>query len=119
MRLGLLRTGDRLPAVRDVVTSCTVTAVTVLKAYRELEHSGLVEARQGAGTFVSGSLGGSADTAVMQHLRGRLSGWVTDARAAGLEDDEVRALVTSVLADPPEELSAQQWATHRELAGGA
>ena len=35
-----------------MVTSCTVKPSTVLKAYRELELSGLVEARQGAGTFV-------------------------------------------------------------------
>ncbi len=91
LRLGLLRTGDRLPTVREVVTSCTVNAATVLKAYRELELSGLVEARQGAGTL----------------LRGRLAGWVADARGAGLEDEDVQALVTSVLAEPPGELSAE------------
>ena len=60
MRLGLLRPGDRLPTVREVVTSCTVNAATVLKAYRELEMSGLVESRQGSGTFVTATLG-SAD----------------------------------------------------------
>jgi GntR family transcriptional regulator len=119
LRLDLLRTGDRLPTVREVVTSCTVNAATVLKAYRELELSGLVEARQGAGTFVSGSLGGSADTEVMGHLRDRLAGWVTDARNARLEDEDMRALMTSVLAEAPEELSAQQRVAGRELAGGA
>jgi GntR family transcriptional regulator len=119
LRLGLLRTGDRLPTVREVVTSCTVNAATVLKAYRELELSGLVEARQGAGTFISGSLGGSVDIEVMGRLRGRLAGWVAEARGAGLEDEDVRALVTAVLAEPPGELSAQQRAAHRELAGGA
>jgi DNA-binding transcriptional MocR family regulator len=46
-----------IPTVRSVVTSCTVNPTTVLKAYRELELSGLVEARHGAGTFVSGTLG--------------------------------------------------------------
>ncbi|MDQ1487012.1 MAG: hypothetical protein QOJ62_2705, partial [Actinomycetota bacterium] len=68
MRLGLLRAGDRLPAVREVVASCAVNPSTVLKAYRELELSGLVEARQGAGTFVVGSLG-SADPHAMARLR--------------------------------------------------
>ena len=108
LRLGLLHPGDKLPTVREVVTSCTVNAATVLKAYRELELSGLVEARQGAGTYVSGTLGGSADPAVMDELRGRLRGWVGDARRAGLEDDDIRALVTSVLAEPPGELSADE-----------
>ena len=108
LRLGLLHHGDKLPTVREVVTSCTVNAATVLKAYRELELSGLVEARQGAGTYVSGTLGGTADPAVMTELRGRLATWVGDARTAGLEDDDMRALMTSVLAEPPGELTAEQ-----------
>ena len=94
--------------MREVVTSGAVNAATVLKAYRELELSGLVEARQGAGTYVSGTLGGAVDPAVMGELRDRLTCWVGDARDAGLEDDDVRALMTSVLAEPPGELTAEQ-----------
>jgi GntR family transcriptional regulator len=97
MRLGLLHPGDRLPTVREVVTSCTVNAATVLKAYRELEMSGLAESRQGSGTFVTGTLG-SADPHVMARLRGGLSRWLDQAREAGLEDEDVQALVASVLA---------------------
>jgi GntR family transcriptional regulator len=118
LRLGLLRPGDRLPTVREVVTACTVNAATVLKAYRELELSGLVEARQGAGTFVSGTLGGSTDPAVMRRLRDGLAAWVGEARVAGLEDEDVRALMTSVLAEPPGELSASA-RTERAQTGQA
>ncbi|QFU90861.1 GntR family transcriptional regulator [Amycolatopsis sp. YIM 10] len=98
LRLGWLRPGDRLPTVRDVVASSGVNANTVLKAYRELEHAGLVEARQGSGTFVKASLG-SADPAVLAGLRDRLTEWVTAARAAGLEDEDVDALVRAALAE--------------------
>jgi GntR family transcriptional regulator len=97
MRLGLLHAGDQLPTVREVVTSCRVNAATVLKAYRELEMSGLVESRQGSGTFVTGTLG-SADPHAMTRLRGGLARWLAQARDAGLEDEDVQALVTSVLA---------------------
>jgi GntR family transcriptional regulator len=97
MRLGLLHPGDQLPTVREVVTSCRVNAATVLKAYRELEMSGLVESRQGSGTFVTGSLG-STDPHVMARLRGGLARWLDQAREAGLEDEDVQALVASVLA---------------------
>jgi GntR family transcriptional regulator len=97
MRLGLLHPGDRLPTVREVVTSCRVNAATVLKAYRELEISGLVESRHGSGTFVTGTLG-STDPHVMAGLRGGLARWLDRAREAGLEDEDVQALVTSVLA---------------------
>ena len=98
LRLGQLRPGDRLPTVREVVTSCTVNAATVLKAYRELELSGLVESRQGSGTFISGTLG-SADPHVMARLRAGLARWLGQARDAGLEDEDVEALMASVMAE--------------------
>jgi GntR family transcriptional regulator len=81
-----------------VVTSCTVNPSTVLKAYRELELSGLVEARQGAGTFVSGKLG-DADPHVMARLRSGLARWLGQAREAGLEDEDVQALFASVIVE--------------------
>ena len=98
LRLGQLEPGDRLPTVREVVTSCTVNAATVLKAYRELELSGLVESRQGSGTFITGTLG-SADPHVMARLRGGLARWLGQARDAGLEDEDVEALMASVKAE--------------------
>ncbi|MEV0678280.1 GntR family transcriptional regulator [Actinosynnema sp. NPDC050436] len=97
LRLGWLGPGDRLPTVRDVVASSGVNANTVLKAYRELEMSGLVEARQGSGTFVKAGLG-TTDPEVMAVLRARLADWVRGARAAGLEDEDIDALVRSVVA---------------------
>jgi GntR family transcriptional regulator len=59
LRLGLLREGDQLPTVKDVVARLAINPNTVLKAYKELEREGLVTARQGVGTFVSGSLAGA------------------------------------------------------------
>ncbi|MDQ2587142.1 GntR family transcriptional regulator [Saccharothrix yanglingensis] len=101
LRLGLLGPGDRLPTVRDVVGTSGVNANTVLKAYRELEMSGLVEARQGSGTFVKAGLG-STDPAVMSALRARLFVWVREAREAGLDAEDIDALVRSVLGVPDE-----------------
>jgi GntR family transcriptional regulator len=98
LRLGWLKPGDRLPTVRDVVTSSGVNANTVLKAYRELERAGLLEARQGSGTFVKATLG-SVDPEVMGRVRAKLVDWVDEARAAGLENEDIDALVGSVLAE--------------------
>jgi GntR family transcriptional regulator len=98
LRMGLLHPGDQLPTVRSVVTACTVNPSTVLKAYRELELAGLVEARQGTGTFVSGTLG-DADPHAMARLRNGLARWLAQAREAGLEAEDVQALITSVIAE--------------------
>jgi GntR family transcriptional regulator len=97
VRLGWLAPGDRLPTVRDVVRTSGVNANTVLKAYRELELSGLVEARQGSGTYVKTALG-TASPEALSDLRTKLADWMAEARTAGLEDEDIDALVRAVLA---------------------
>ena len=91
LRLGLLRKGDQLPTVKEVVASLAINPNTVLKAYRELEHAGLLSARPGLGTFVTGTL---ADPAIAAHapLRRELRGWITKARRAGLDEESIEAL---------------------------
>lgn len=91
LRLGILRVGDQLPTVKEVVAQVAINPNTVLKAYRELEHEGLVAGRPGVGTFVTRSL---ADTSLAAHARLRrdLDRWLVKARAAGLDDDSIRAL---------------------------
>ena len=90
--------GDHLPAAREVVAASGLNLNTVLKAYRELASAGLVETRQGAGTVVVGTLG-SADPHVVLKHRTRFEKWVRDARGAGLDADDVRAVVESVLGE--------------------
>lgn len=52
---GALRPGDQLPTIRDVAIKARVNRNTVSRAYLELEHMGLVLARQGSGCYVSDS----------------------------------------------------------------
>ncbi len=94
LRLGLLREGDRLPTVKDVVARLAINPNTVLKAYKELERDGLVAARQGVGTFVTRTLVGPS-LAAHEPLRRELHRWLTKARLAGLDDDSIEALFTS------------------------
>jgi GntR family transcriptional regulator len=91
LRLGLLREGDQLPTVKDVVARLAINPNTVLKAYRELEHEGLVAARAGVGTFVTRTL---ADASLAAHgpLRQDLQRWLAKARRAGLDEESIEAL---------------------------
>jgi GntR family transcriptional regulator len=91
LRLGLLVTGDQLPTVKDVVSQLAINPNTVLKAYRELEHTGLVAARPGVGTFVTGTLGEDS-LAAHGPLRQDLRRWLTKARRAGLDPESIEAL---------------------------
>jgi GntR family transcriptional regulator len=89
--LGLLQEGDQLPTVKSVVNTLAINPNTVSKAYRELEHQGLVIARSGVGTFVTRSV---QSTFVSSHLslRQELLRWISDARDAGLSDETIEAI---------------------------
>jgi GntR family transcriptional regulator len=91
LRLGLLREGDQLPTVKEVVAGLAINPNTVLKAYRELEHEGLAAARPGVGTFVTRTL---TDASLAAHgpLRKDLRRWLAKARLAGLDDASIEAL---------------------------
>lgn len=93
MRMGLLGPGDKLPTAREVVEATRVNPNTVLKAYRELEHEGLVEGRRGMGTFITASL---ASDAARGPLRQDLDRWMGRAVDEGLSADEVDAIYTDV-----------------------
>ena len=102
LRLGLLREGDQLPKVKDVVAGLAINPNTVLKAYRELEYEGLVAARPGIGTFVTGTLDGGP-LAAHGPLRGDLQRWLAKARRAGLDDESIEALFASTFRSASEE----------------
>jgi GntR family transcriptional regulator len=96
LRLGTLDVGDQLPTVREVVADLAVNPNTVAKAYRDLEREGLVVARQGRGTFIAGTL---AHGSLQHHaeLRRELELWLAAARRAGLDEESIRALVSTTL----------------------
>jgi GntR family transcriptional regulator len=96
IRLGMLEPGDQLPTVKDVVGSLAINPNTVLKAYRELDHEGLVEGRPGLGTFVIKTLGGPPPP-MNQALRRSLRKWLRDASSAGLDHDDIVALFETTL----------------------
>jgi GntR family transcriptional regulator len=96
LRTGLLAPGDQLPTVREVAESVSINPNTVLKAYRHLEHEGLVEGRPGQGTFVVRSLAGPS-LASHAALRRELQAWLRRARTAGLEPEDIEALFGTTL----------------------
>ena len=102
LRMGVLEVGDKLPTVREVVAATAVNPNTVLKAYRDLERDGLVQARAGHGTFVLSRPPGPPPGT---HFRlGRsLARWVREAREAGLDDESIESLLRVTLQAASEE----------------
>jgi GntR family transcriptional regulator len=96
IRLGVLQPGDQLPTVKEVVGKLAINPNTVLKAYRELDHEGLVEGRRGQGTFVSRTLP-PTPPGEYARLQAALFRWIKQAREAGLDEDDVAALVAATI----------------------
>jgi GntR family transcriptional regulator len=98
--LGYLRTGDRLPTVKEVAVDLAINPNTVVKAYRQLEHEGLVAGRPGQGTFITGTPAQASPPAAASQSLGRsLRGWLAAAAAAGLSEDAITALIAAVRRD--------------------
>ena len=105
LRMGVLDVGDQLPTVRGVVAEVAVNPNTVLKAYRDLEREGLVEARAGHGTFVRHRPPGPPP-GTHSRLGRSLARWVAEAREAGLDDEAMESLLRVALqADTEEEIA--------------
>jgi GntR family transcriptional regulator len=51
--VGVLKTGEALPAARQLAAELKLNPNTVQHAYRTLAREGLVEVRKGLGTFVA------------------------------------------------------------------
>ena len=97
LRLGRLQPGDRLPTVRAVAAAVAINPNTVLKAYRELEHEGVIELRHGAGAFVSANARTkkATDTRAVQAI---VAAAIEKLRSRGVTDEEIRRLFEAELA---------------------
>ena len=95
---GALRPGEQLPGIRPLAEELVINPNTVAKAYRELEHEGLIELRHGAGAFVSGNAGAKKLTDKLRAGQVIVAGAVEKLRARGVTDEEIRRLFEAELA---------------------
>ena len=94
---GALRQGDQLPAIRKVAEDMVMNPNTVAKAYREMEHAGLIVLRQGAGAFVADHA--AAPARAVQKARSVVHRAVAALVEMGLDEGAIRRLVDSELAE--------------------
>ena len=94
--MGALSPGEQLPPMRRVAEDLVINPNTVAKAYRELEHEGVIELRQGTGAFVSTDGRGSRVTRV-KNAQPVLQSALERLTAAGLTPEEIRRLFEAEL----------------------
>jgi GntR family transcriptional regulator len=96
---GALRPGEQLPGIRPLAEDLVINPNTVAKAYRELEHEGVIELRHGAGAFVSSRLTrGKKAADALRTAQPIVAAAVERLRTRGLTDEEIRRLFEAELA---------------------
>ena len=94
---GALRVGDQLPGIRPLAEELVINPNTVAKAYRELEHDGLIELRHGAGAFVTGAAREKKLTDRLRAGQGIVAAAVDKLRSRGVTEAEIRRLFEAEL----------------------
>jgi GntR family transcriptional regulator len=94
--VGALAPGDQLPGIRRVAEDLVINPNTVAKAYRDLEHEGVIELRQGAGAFVA-EHGRTGRVSRVKAAQPAIQAMFDRLVAAGLTVDELRRLVDAEL----------------------
>jgi len=95
---GALRPGEQLPGIRPLAETLVINPNTVAKAYRELEHEGVIELRHGAGAFVSRNALAKKLTDTLRAGQTVVAATVERLRARGVPDEEIRRLFEAELA---------------------
>lgn len=93
---GALREGDQLPPIRKVAEDLVMNPNTVVRAYRELEHEGVLELKHGSGAFIRESAGGRAR--LIRKAQTALQPVVEKLLSLGLTEEELRRVFDNELA---------------------
>jgi GntR family transcriptional regulator len=95
---GALRPGEQLPGIRPLAEELVINPNTVAKAYRELEHEGVIELRHGAGAFVAATARPTKRADKVRDGQAIVAAAVERLHARGLSDEEIRRLFEADLA---------------------
>ena len=92
---GALRAGDQLPTIRKLAEDLVMNPNTVVRAYRELEHEGILEVRHGSGAFIKES--SAARARLIQKAQAVMESTVGRLMSSGLTEDELRRVFENEL----------------------
>jgi GntR family transcriptional regulator len=93
---GAIRAGEQLPSVRQMAEQLVINPNRVMRAYRELEHEGIIELKHGSGAFIRKSI--VPREKLMQRASAVVKSALDALESVGLDEDEIRRLIENELA---------------------
>ena len=100
---GALAAGDALPSIRELARALAVNPTTIVKAYGELGHEGVIVIRHGLGAFVAESQPVWSAARRRERLQALAAQLAVEARQMGASDLDALAALRFALErlDPP------------------
>jgi GntR family transcriptional regulator len=99
---GALAHGTQLPSVRQLASELVINPNTVVRAYRELEHAGLLEGVHGRGWFVTYGAPRLRDEERRRRLQEFVEQLWAEGRALGYSTGELADIVAAALRERAE-----------------
>ena len=96
---GKLKSGEKLPSVRELARELAVNQNTILRVYERLVRDELLEMRHGQGTFVTRNSRSSTLASHRQRLLEELRQWAQQGLSMGLPAEEMHAILDEALAE--------------------
>jgi GntR family transcriptional regulator len=93
---GVIQAGEQLPSVRQMAEDLLINPNTVARAYRDLEHEGVIELKHGSGTFIRESI--VPRTKLMNKAQSVVQSALDELSSLALSEDQIRRLVENELA---------------------
>jgi len=93
---GAICAGEQLPSVRQMAEQLVINPNTVARAYRELEHEGVIELKHGSGAFIREAIVPRAK--LMQKAQAVVRSAFDQLESLDLSEDEIRRLLENELA---------------------
>lgn len=94
---GALPQGAKLPSIRELAKQLAVNPTTIVKAYTELQHEGVIEMKQGKGAFIAEALPAFSDHQRRETLRPSARRLVVEASQLGADATMLVALIEEEL----------------------
>jgi len=112
----LIQPGEELPPIRTLALQLKVTPNTIVKAYGELEISGVIHKRRGSGTFVSEARPQHVTLRERRRLiEQRIDGLLAEAHQLNFSADDIlrmvrerKAAMDATTAEPTEEQKREE-----------
>ena len=96
---GKLKTNEVLPSVRSLSKELKISALTVKKAYDQLEEEGYTTTVHGKGTYVLGVSKEEMKEARLKEIEDSLSTIIEKGKRYGLNKEEIEETITLIMED--------------------